>query len=315
MGHGGVSMKPRLANLAAFLLFVSAGAFIVYYVYGNSLYWASYISGQALSVMLLCQGAAFLLRRFLVERRTATGFLLASVSLLAINASDISYAYESYEAKRLLALAEDAAQIHLTARQNPSNRVIQFTDAVLRKGEDTQARLAKIVEGIEPSALAQEPQPASATRTNLENYRSLLSEAETRARAAFAEYSAVLSEEREAVLSAHKTITQNEDLLRAALRGIDKRHASSREFLSRFFEARAGVYATYGRVYEFLVAQHGRFQVKDGKFIFIDQPTADRWNALVADYTRATQRLEAVSKQIEEADRVQADNWRRTLTN
>lgn len=104
-------------------------------------------------------------------------------------------------------------------------------------------------------------------------------------------------------------------VIEQGLSGIDRRQTINRMVASKLFVAREHVYSTYGKVYDFLVSQHGFYRAQNGRFIFVDQPTADRWNSLIADYQAATKRLAEVAKQIDDAQKQNSDTWRRTITN
>jgi hypothetical protein len=296
---------------------VATGWAIVHYAYDYSTDGVSYTVGQAIGTVLGGIVLVWFFRRWIGAHWTTAAILLASVMMVVTNLPKITEGYDALEAKRLLAVTSNPSEIYLTARQHPTNAILQVTAATLEKAEEAQKRAEALVESLEPTGIEQEPNPGTASRADLERYRSLLKDAEERSRRAGAQYASILAQERASVSEAIRSRAPGarNNLLDQTLNGIDKRHAASRALGDQLFKAREDLYAAYGRVYDFSIGQYGRYRFQSGQFLFADQATADKWNTLVTAYQSAQKKLQAVASQLESAEKQQAGEWRRVMSN
>jgi hypothetical protein len=290
---------------------------VAHYAYDYTTDGISYTVGQAIGTVLAGLVLVWFIRRWIGAHWTTAAILLASVMMVVTNLPKIIEGYDALEAKRLLAVTSNPSEIYLTARQHPTNAILQVTAATLEKAEEAQKRAEALVASLEPAGIEQEPNSGTASRADLEKYRALLKVAEDRSRGAGAQYAAILAQERASVSEAIRARVPGarNNLLDQTLNGIDKRHASSRTLGDQLFKAREDFYAAYGKMYDLLIGQHGRYRVQNGQFLFADQPTADRWNSFVAAYQSAQKRLQAVASQLESAEKQQADQWKRAMSN
>jgi hypothetical protein len=89
------------------------------------------------------------------------------------------------------------------------------------------------------------------------------------------------------------------------LSGIDSRHAKIEAYNSKMMVARSEFYRAYKDYLTFLIGEFGTYKVVDGQFIFPQQSTADRLNALASTVTAAGKRV--ADLEVERNANIQSD--------
>ena len=170
--------------------------------------------------------------------------------------------------------------------------ILQLTAMMSKTAHESIAAVQRLSDEIEPPALAQDPNFATASRAELDSYRRDLKTAEVNASSAMLRYAALLKEEREKIKNFATSLQIRERTVRDALEGVDKRHARVTSISSKMMLARSEFYRAYGDSLSILIEQHGAFKIgKSGQFIFSSNPIAERYNV-------ATNAMNAAAKRV-----------------
>jgi hypothetical protein len=209
----------------------------------------------------------------------------------------------------------DPSQIDKIVKDNPSNVFLLLMAEMRRASQETGHLIEKLIDGIEPPALAKEMNYASASSAELEAYRLDLKAAEANAMAAMPRYVTLLESERERAEVDVHSLNMDDRYIRAALSEIDKRRAQSRDITSKMLLANAELYRAIGRYVDILIEQFGHYKVStNGRFMFSSQSVVDLYNEASREVNDAIKRVAEVEEERKGLARFQQEEWERFVS-
>jgi hypothetical protein len=272
---------PTVGALVA--LAAGAGTLLIYssIIYGNSADGIARLAGQFF-------GAAFLLwiiRLVFIRRHakysTAAIFGIAALSLATSNAAKLGDALEAREAQAALqGGSTDARTVADVAHRHPSNKILQFFASAFAAAEEANAAANKLYDEIEPPILAQDINPATATRVQIRAYLAGLRTAEENATQLVPRVRAISAKKRESVNTLAKKIGVSDDVQSNFLVGLDATAAKEAAQLERQSAARIDLYHALAANFALLMEHFGRYQaLPDGRVQFADAAASGAYSA------------------------------------
>jgi hypothetical protein len=209
----------------------------------------------------------------------------------------------------------DQSQIDKIVKDNPSNVFLLLMAEMHRASQETGHLIEKLIEEIEPPALAKEMNYTSASGPELEAYRLDLKTAEANAMAAMPRYVTLLESERERVEVVVHSLNMDDRYIRAALSEIDKRRAQSTDIMSKMLLASVELYRAIGRYVDVLIEQFGHYKVStNGRFAFSSQSVLDLYNDASGRVNDAIKRVAEVEEERKGSARFQQDERERFVS-
>jgi hypothetical protein len=100
--------------------------------------------------------------------------------------------------------------------------------------------------------------------------------------------------------------------IRAALSGIDKRQAQSKDITSKMLSANAEFYRATGECIAFLIEQFEHYKVStNGHFVFSSQLIADRYEVASKQINDAMKRIAELEEEQRKLAQFQQEEWER----
>jgi hypothetical protein len=209
----------------------------------------------------------------------------------------------------------DPSQIDKIVKDNPSNVFLLLMAEMRRASQETGHLVEKLIDEIEPPALAKAMNYASASGPELEAYRLDLKTAEANAMAAMPRYVTLLESERERVEVVVHSLNIDDGYIRAALGELDKRRAQNTDITSKMLLASAELYRAIGRYVDILIEQSGHYKVStNGRFAFPSQSIVDLYNDASRRVNDAIKRVAEVEEERKGLTRFQQEEWERFVS-
>jgi hypothetical protein len=216
------------------------------------------------------------------------------------------------DAVAILKDLREPSQIDRVVKDNPSNVFLLLIAEIRRASQETGRRIEKLIDEIEPPTLPKELNYAIASRAQLEAYRLDLKAAEANAMAAMSRYEALLESEHEKVEVVVRLLDIDDRYIRAALSGIDKRQAQSKDITSKMLSANAEFYRATGECIAFLIEQFEHYKVStNGHFMFSSQSNADRYEVASKQINDAMKRIAELEEEQRKLAQFQQEEWER----
>jgi hypothetical protein len=216
------------------------------------------------------------------------------------------------DAVAILKDLRESSQIDRVVKDNPSNVFLLLIAEIRRASQETGRRIEKLIDEIEPPTLPKELNYAIASRAQLEAYRLDLKAAEANAMAAMSRYEALLESEHEKVEVVVRLLDIDDRYIRAALSGIDKRQAQSKDITSKMLSANAEFYRATGECIAFLIEQFEHYKVStNGHFMFSSQLIADRYEVASKQINDAMKRIAELEEEQRKLAQFQQEEWER----
>jgi len=306
--------KKNRGRLIAFLtvLFIvlGAGAIFSTYIYNNSAVGIGMLIGELFGAGLLASIFAIPARR-----ATYTPAIVLAIAAFAVGIGNTSKLIDSIDARRgmkELSAVQDPSQIEQALKKNPSNTFLQLMAGAARLAQDTDRATAELLAEIEPPALSKDIDFATATRADLQAYRSNLRIAETNAAAAMPRLAPLAKKERDDVESLSRSLNVSDDLRRNLLAGVDKRQARFLAFTSKMMSARAELYGALGKYITVLVEQYGHYTVgPNGEYQFQDSSVVVPFNVAANAVKVAARRVAELDVEGKQLTKSQQEGWER----
>jgi len=213
------------------------------------------------------------------------------------------------ESRTALQGITDPGQIEEALRQHPSNKFLQMMTMATRAADETNAATEKVLNEIEPPAIAKNINLGAASRADLEALRRDLKTAQANATAFMPRFSALLKTERDNVKKYALSLQMKQNVVTGLLDNIDKRHAEITAFISTVLPARADYYRAYENYVAVLAGEFGTYKVVDGQFIFPFQRTVDRYNVAANAMTVAAKRVAEVDEEGKNLKKSGQERW------
>jgi len=209
----------------------------------------------------------------------------------------------------------DPSQIDRVVKDNPSNVFLLLMAEIRRASQETGRLIKKLIDEIEPPTLPKELNYAGASRAQLEAYRLDLEAAEANAMAAMSRYVALLESERQEVEVVVRSLNLDDQYIRAALSGIDKRQAQSTDITSKMLSANGEFYRAAGGYVAFLIEQFEHYKVStNGHFMFSSQSIADRYDVVSRQINDAERRISELEEERKKLAQFQQEEWERSAS-
>jgi hypothetical protein len=216
------------------------------------------------------------------------------------------------DAVAILKDLREPSQIDRVVKDNPSNVFLLLIAEIRRASQETGRRIEKLIDEIEPPTLPKELNYAIASRAQLEAYRLDLKAAEANAMAAMSRYEALLESEHEKIEVVVRLLDIDDRYIRAALSGIDKRQAQSKDITSKMLSANAEFYRATGECVAFLIEQFEHYKVStNGHFMFASQSNADRYKVASKQINDAMKRIAELEEEQRKLAQFQQEEWER----
>jgi hypothetical protein len=216
------------------------------------------------------------------------------------------------DAVAILKDLREPSQIDRVVKDNPSNVFLLLIAEIRRASQETGRRIEKLIYEIEPPTLPKELNYAIASQAQLEAYRLDLKAAEANAMAAMSPYVALLESEHEKVEVVVRLLDIDDRYIRAALSGIDKRQAQSKDITSKMLSANAEFYRATGECIAFLIEQFEQYKVgTNGQFMFSSQSIADRYEVASTQINDAMKRIAELEEERRKLAQFQQEEWER----
>ncbi len=244
--------------------------------------------------------------------RIAFLFLFVVFSAGAYFVGDLGKLQENIsarESRTALQGITDPGQIEEALRQHPSNKFLQMMTMATRAADETNAATEKVLNEIEPPAIAKNINLGAASRADLEALRRDLKTAQANATAFMPRFSALLKTERDNVKKYALSLQMKQNVVTGLLDNIDKRHAEITAFISTVLPARADYYRAYENYVAVLAGEFGTYKVVDGQFIFPFQRTVDRYNVAANAMTVAAKRVAEVDEEGKNLKKSGQERW------
>lgn len=231
--------------------------------------------------------------------RTRIAFLFLFVLMIVVSAgiyfiTDLGRLQEiiaAHEGWRVLQGITDPKQIDETARQYPSNKILQLIAMATTAADETSAAADTLSNEVEPPALSKSIDLGTASRSDLDALRRDLKTAEANVATVMPRYIALIKAERDKVEAYALSLRLEKDTARRFLDGVDQRHAKVTDLTSRVLSARADYYRAYEGYVAVLASEFGAYKVVDGQFIFLLQRSVDRYQVAAHALTIAAKRV------------------------
>lgn len=299
--------RGRAAFLIVLVMVIALGAYLANQLYGNSLNGVAYLFGELIGPWIILSAITWKWRRLTYTAAVVLAF--AALSVVSANFNKLQRSSELQETKIALQKIASPADIADAVKRYPSNTFLQMMAVANDAATETNAAVEKLSDEIEPPTLSKDVELITANKKELEALRGDLKIAVSNTAAFMSRYGSLLKTEREKVENFAKSRNVERELIASFLGGIDKRHATSKEFISKLTLARYEFYSAYENYVAILLEDYGSYSAVDGKFTFKLQRTADRFNAAASAMNAAAKRMNELEAERKKLAQSQQAKW------
>jgi hypothetical protein len=244
--------------------------------------------------------------------RIAFLFLFVLLGVTAYFATDLSKFQErisTQQGQETLRGITDQSQLEDALRQHPSNNILRLMAKATKVADDTRGAIDRLSAQIEPASLSKEINFSSASRNDLDAFRSDLRTAEANVAAFLPRYAAIFKAEHDQVESAALSLHVPKDIARRVLDGLTQRQAKALNAISVTLSARADYYRAYEKYLALLSSEFGSFKVVNGQIIFPLPRTVERYNAVAAAMVSAARRVNDLETDMKKQNQPLPEEW------
>ena len=292
--------RGRIAFLVVFIIVLLVGAYFTSQIYGNSLGGIASLVGELIGSCVILGAITWKWRR-----SGYTAAIVLAVAASSVGLRNMGKLQEVWDAKIVLHAMGDPKQLAEADRQNPENKTLKLFVMANKLAEGTDAATTKLSDEIEPAALNEETNYATASRSDLEALLRDLKEAEANAAAFIPRQLALVTAERQKIEAYASSLNLDKATVSSFLVGLDNSRAKNMTFNSKMMVARSEFYRAYESLVAFLIGEFGSYEVAaNGQFMFPKQSIADRYNVAADAMTAAAHRLNDLDverKQLEQS--------------
>jgi hypothetical protein len=235
--------------------------------------------------------------------------LLGVGSYFAIDLSKFQQRISTQEDHEILQGIANPSQLEDALRQHPSNGILRLMAKATKAANDARSAIDRLSAQIEPAGLSKEINFGSASRNDLDAFRSNLKTAEANAAAFLPRYIAIFKAEHDQVESAARSLHVPKDIASRVLDGLTQRQAKAVNAISVILSARADYYRAYEKYVALLSSEFGSFNVVNGQFIFPLQRTVERYNAASEAMTAAARRVTDLETDMKKQNQPLPEEW------
>jgi hypothetical protein len=244
--------------------------------------------------------------------RIAFLFLFVLLGVGTYFATDLSKFQErisSQESRELLQGITNPSQLEDTLRQHPSNNILRLMAKATKATDDARSAIDRLSAQIEPAALSKEINFDSASRNDLDAFRSNLRTAEANAAAFLPRYVAIFKAEHDQIENATLSLHVPKDFASQVLDGLTQRQAKAINAISIILSARVDYYHAYEKYLALLSSEFGSFKVVNGQFVFPLQRTVERYNAASQAMTSAAKHVADLETEMKKQNQLLPEEW------
>jgi hypothetical protein len=235
--------------------------------------------------------------------------MLAAASYFATDLSKFQQRISTEEGQAALRGITNPSQLEDALRQRPSNNILRLMAKATRAADDARGAIDRLSAQIEPAGLSKEINFGSASRNDLEAFRSDLRTAEANTTAFLPRYAAIFKTEHNQTESAALSLHVPKEIASQVLDGLTQRHAKALNAISVTLSARADYYRAYEKYLALLASEFGSFKVVNGQFIFPIQRTVERYNAVAQAMTSAARRVADLESDMKKQNQPLPEEW------
>jgi hypothetical protein len=235
--------------------------------------------------------------------------MLAAAGYFATDLSKFQQRISTQEGQAALQGITNPSQIEDALRQHPSNNILRLMAKAAKAADDARRAIDRLSAEIEPAPLSKEINFGSASRNDLEAFRSDLKTAEANAAAFLPRYAAIFKTEHDQVESAALSLHVPKEIASPVLDGLTQRHAKALNAISVTLSARADYYRAYEKYLALLSSEFGSFKVVNGQFIFPIQRTVERYNSVAQAMTSTARRVADLEADMKKQNQPLPEEW------
>jgi hypothetical protein len=235
--------------------------------------------------------------------------MLAAAGYFATDLSKFQQRISTQEGQAALQGITNPSQIEDALRQHPSNNILRLMAKAAKAADDARRAIDRLSAQIEPAPLSKEINFGSASRNDLEAFRSDLRTAEANTTAFLPRYAAIFKSEHNQTESAALSLHVPKEIASQVLDGLTQRHAKALNAISVTLSARADYYRAYEKYLALLASEFGSFKVVNGQFIFPIQRTVERYNAVAQAMTSAARRVADLESDMKKQNQPLPEEW------
>jgi len=215
------------------------------------------------------------------------------------------------ESQAALADVNDREQLDQALRKYPTNRILKLVALANEKSAEIDAAMRKMLNEVEPAALAKPVDLTTASRSDLEALHRNLKTAEDNVTVLSSRISALIKAKRAELQDSAHALGMESSTISRFMTAVDEQHADIAALAAKVLAARANHYAAYAECAALLVREFGSYKVSNGQFVFRLQPTADSYNAASVAMVAATKREADIEAERGALRRSQLGRWKK----
>jgi hypothetical protein len=319
VGRLSMDVKERRNLVVAPVLFLVLVGVIPYYV-GVVYGWgaeggegAARTIGEVIGTFLmggLVVAVLFSKTRFRNFRLSIT-LALTIIVFASRNTETFLRALDVKEAKPLLASSVSLDDYLKNAREHPNNRLLGFMAEVMQTIIDLQEKdFATINDSIAPQGIADTPTLDQMNLEQLNAFANSLYQAEQNALGAPSKADSIFANTRLKLSSLAKKYFTSNSMAKNTLEGFDKSAPKTRDLLVKSYSAQQAALHSLRVVVVFLSSHYGHYKMEAGVYRFVDQPTADAFNAIVNQFRSHQASADTASNDVYESGKAAGEKMR-----
>lgn len=235
--------------------------------------------------------------------------MLAAAIYFATDLSEFQERISTREGQAALQGITNPTQLEDALKQHPSNNILRLMAKATKAADEARGAIDRLSAQIEPAGLSKEINFGSASRNDLEAFRSDLRTADANAAAFLPRYAAILKAEHDQIESAARSLHVPKEIASQILDGLTQRHAKALNAISATLSARADYYRAYEKYLALLSSEFGSFKVVNGQFIFPIQRTVERYNTVAQAMTLAAKRVTDLETEMKKQNQPLPEEW------
>jgi hypothetical protein len=244
--------------------------------------------------------------------RIAFLFLFVLLGVTAYFATDLSKfqgRISTQQGQETLQAITDLSQLEEALRQHPSDNILRLMANATKIADETRGAIDRLSAQIEPASLSKEINFSSASRSDIDTFRSDLRTAEANATTFLPRYGAIFKAEHDQIESAALSLHIPKEIARRVLDGLTQRQAKALSAISAILSARSDYYRAYEKYMALLSSEFGSFKVVNGQFIFPLPRTVERYNAASSAMTAAARRVNDLETEMKKQHQPLPEEW------
>ena len=215
------------------------------------------------------------------------------------------------ESQAALRDVSNPEQLDQALKRYPANRILKLVALAGEKSVEIDAATRKMLNEVEPAALAKPVNLTAASRSDLDALRRDLKTAEGNVANAKSRIDGLIKSKRDELQNSARSLGMEGGTVARYMTAVDEQNAEMAALASKMLAARADYYAAYEKCAALLVREFGTYKVANGQFIFRLQPAADSYNAASEAMAAATKRAAEMEEEKAGLKQSQLGRWKK----